>query len=173
MVVLAAASGAAWYFSPPPLPETIEEARAVVDSPRFQRLSTDDKRVYYDVIREQYGSLNRDERRALRQEDEQLSQAMREAWMIRMREMMVTYADTPPEEREQLMETMRPERPRGDRPQRPDEGERPERTPEEQAERAERMRDRISDRMANGDAQMNQLMREFFAERRRMRDQSR
>ncbi|MEM6458953.1 MAG: hypothetical protein AAF710_06135 [Planctomycetota bacterium] len=192
VVVLAGASGAAWYFSPPALPETIDEARALVDSPRFQRLSTDDKRVYYDVIREQYGSLDRDERRALRREDEQLSQAMREAWMVQMRERMVTYAEASPDDREELMQDMRRNRPGGDRPRRPenntpedtpgrggeggdrpDRGERPERTDEERAERAQRMRDRISERMTEGDAQMNQLMREFFGERRRMREQSR
>ncbi len=192
LVVVAVAGGAAWYFTPPAIPDSIDEARALVNSPRFERLSKDAKQPYYDVIREQYGSLDRDERRQLREADEKLNEAMRDARTVQMREMLVQMAEMTPEERDAMMATFGRGRPGSDRtpnaqPARdsgsnPSDrgergdgggggwGDRPERTPEEQAERAERMREHISDRMANGDSQMNQLMREMFSQRRRAQD---
>ena len=156
--VVAAGIGLNWYFTPPAMPESLDEARELVDSPRFTRLSDDQKRPYYDVIREQYGSLDRDERRRMMDEDEKLRQTMREAGSVMMRDMLVNAArgDGTP---------AFPGRPSGGPPGE-NNGERPERTPEQQAERAQRLRDHISDRMANGDSQMNQMMREMFAERR-------
>jgi len=160
LVLLAVAGAALWYFTPPAMPESIEEARAMVNSPRFDRLSQKAKQPYYDVIREQYGSLDRDERRQLREADEKLSEAMRDARTIQMRAMLVQLAEMTPEERDAMMATFGRGRPGG-----PPSGDRPKRTPEEQAARAERMRDHISDRMANGDSQMNQLMREMFSQK--------
>ena len=169
-LLLSAGLGAGWYFTPPAMPETIEQARAMVQSPRFTRLSQADKRPYLDVIREQYGSLDRDQRRALRESDDQLQETLREARTVMMREFLVTAAQNGGE-------LQMPWRGRGgDRPPAeagddagntppapPDRADRPEPTDEERAERAERMREHIGDRMANGDAQMNQLMREMFS----------
>lgn len=176
LTLVAAAGGASWYFTPPAMPETIDDARALVNSPRFERLSKEDKLPYYDVIREQYGSLDRDERRKLREDDEKLGEAMRDARAVQMRSMLVRMAEMTPAERSAMMATFGRGRPGGDGPpsgSRPANsgdsgpGERGERTPEEQAERAKRMREHISDRVANGDSQMNQLMREMFNQRRR------
>ncbi|MBB6428322.1 DUF3106 domain-containing protein [Algisphaera agarilytica] len=155
-VVVAVVGGASWYLTPPAMPETIEEAQALVQSPRFDRLSKEAKQPYYDVIREQYGSLDPETRKQLRAEDEKLAEAMRDARMIQFRSMLVGLADMPPEEREELASRFRGNRPGGDRP---------EPSAEEQAERADRLRDHISDRMANGDSQMNQLMREMFSQK--------
>ncbi|MEM6854571.1 MAG: hypothetical protein AAF593_09200 [Planctomycetota bacterium] len=165
VLLVAIAGGASWYFTPPAMPETIDEARAVIESPRFERLSKEAKQPYYDVIREQYGSLDPEERRRLRAEDEELSEAMRDARTVMMRQMLVQMAEMTPEERDAMIGTFR----RGRPGQGPDggPGQRPERTPEEQAERDEKIRERISDRVANGDSQMNQLMREMFSEQRR------
>lgn len=167
-VMLGLGLGAAWYFTPPAMPTTIDEARQMVNSPRFERLSKQQKQPYYDVIREQYGSLDRDTRRALREDDEKLRETMREARTIQMREMLVKAAEG---DEEMVMPFGRP---RGDRPgqgdtPRSERPERPEPTDEEKAERAERMKEHISDRMANGDAQLNQLMREMFSQRREER----
>lgn len=182
-VLLGTGIGAAWYFTPPAMPTTIDEARAMVNSPRFERLSKQQKQPYYDVIREQYGSLDRDARRAMRDEDEKLRETMREARTIQMREMMVEAARGDGE-MQMPFGPPRGDRPRGDQPgpggppgggdgggggDQP-RAERPEPTDEQRAERAERMRDHISDRMANGDAQLNQLMREMFSQRREQRD---
>ncbi|MEO0514995.1 MAG: hypothetical protein AAF086_06835 [Planctomycetota bacterium] len=165
LVAVAAAGGAAWYFTPPGMPESIDEARALVNSPRFERLSKDAKQPYYDVIREQYGSLDREERQKLRAADEKLSEAMRDARTVQMRAMLVQMAEMTPEEREAMMATFGRGRPGGGPPS----GNRPERSPEEQAERSQRMRDHISDRMANGDSQMNQLMREMFSQKHKQK----
>ncbi|MEM8738310.1 MAG: hypothetical protein AAGG38_07520 [Planctomycetota bacterium] len=196
-VVLGAGLGARWYFTPPPMPTTLDEARALVNSPRFDRLHKAQKQPYYDVIREQYGSLNRAERRRLREENEKLAEAMREARTVQMRQWVAAYARKSPEEREALIATFRRGRPDGrrgggngadassaagggpgadagrggPRAQGGEDGppQRPERSEEEKAERAERAREHVSDRMANGDSQLNQLMREMFSQRRQNR----
>lgn len=179
VVVLAVAGGASWYFTPPAMPETIDEARAMVNSPRFERLSKEAKQPYYDVIREQYGSLDRETRRQLREEDEKLTEAMRDARTVMFRSMLVQMAEMTPEERSAMMASFGRGRPGGNAgggsggSGSGDRSQRPERTPEEQAERAERMRDHISDRIANGDSQMNQLMREMFSQRRQQQNDNR
>lgn len=170
VILLAVAGGASWYFTPPAMPETIDEARAMVNSPRFERLSKEAKQPYYDVIREQYGSLDRETRRKLRAEDEKLTEAMRDARTVMFRSMLVQMAEMTPEERNAMMASFGRGRPGGGSG---DQGQRPERSPEEQAERAGRMRDHISDRIANGDSQMNQLMREMFSQRRQQQNDSR
>jgi hypothetical protein len=157
------------------MPDSLDGAKRLVESPRFQRLSKEQKRPYYDVIREQFGSLDRAERRRLQQENEDLRQTLREAQTVMMREMLVNAATSEGEMQVPWRRGPRDGGGNGDRPGRPDRGEgdnreeRPERTDEERAERAERMRDHISDRMANGDAQMNQMMREMFQQRREQR----
>lgn len=162
VILLAVAGGASWYFTPPAMPETIEEAQAMVNSPRFERLSKDAKQPYYDVIREQYGSLDRETRRKLREEDQKLSDAMRDARMVQFRSMLVGMAEMTPEQRDAMAANFGRGRPSGGNREN-----RPERSPEEQAERDEQMRSRIGDRIANGDSQMNQLMREMFSQFRK------
>ncbi|MEM1107464.1 MAG: hypothetical protein AAGH99_02110 [Planctomycetota bacterium] len=152
IITMAAAAG--WYLTPPAMPETIEEARLLVNSLRFDRLSKQAKQPYLDVIREQYGSLDHDERQRLREEDEKLRDAMRDARNIQFRAMLVGLAEMDPDQRAEMMQRFGPPR-------------RPERTPEEEAEQSERLRNFIGDRVANGDSQMNQLMREMFSQRRR------
>ncbi|MEM9418011.1 MAG: hypothetical protein AAGA25_03010 [Planctomycetota bacterium] len=178
VVVIAVAGAASWYFTPPAMPQSIEDAQALVQSPRFERLSKEAKQPYYDVIREQYGSLDPETRRQLREEDQKLAETMREARTIQFRSMLVGLAEMDDKQRTDMMSNFGPGRPGGgppsgrqggggDRGSNPGEGQRPERTPEEQAERDERLRDHISDRVANGDSQMNQLMREMFSQRRK------
>ena len=170
-LLLAAGLGAGWYLTPPAMPTSLDEARAMVQSPRFTRLSQAEKRPYLDVIREQYGSLDRDQRRALRESDDQLQETLREARTVMMREMLVGAAQAGGEMQMPWGPRggdrgLRDNNDNGEEQARPERPERPEPTEEQRAERAERMREHIGDRMANGDAQMNQLMREMFANRR-------
>lgn len=66
LAVLTAGAGGAWYLTPPPLPESIAEADALVASARFKRLGREEQRPYLDVIREQFGSLDAEQRRTMR-----------------------------------------------------------------------------------------------------------
>lgn len=88
--------GLVWYLTPPPLPETLEAAEALVESPRFQRLSARDKQPYYDVIREQFGSLDPAERARLVEESKRLREAMREVNAAQTRQMLITMTRLPP-----------------------------------------------------------------------------
>ncbi|CAN0462158.1 unnamed protein product, partial [Ectocarpus fasciculatus] len=73
IVVLAGGGYFAWLLTPPAMPTTAEEVEMVLKSPRFQRLSKEEKQPYYDVVREQFG-FNRELRQVWR-EDEELRDA--------------------------------------------------------------------------------------------------
>ncbi len=169
VVVLIVGGGAAWYFTPPAMPETLEQARAMVNSARFQRLSQEDKRPYMDTIREQFGSLDHDERRKMMENDEAMRNAMRDARTAQMDEMVKKWAMMPAEQRAGFSMWGN----RGERRERPEREDRPEPTEQEKAERAQRGKEMINDRFANGDAQANQLIGEFFHERRKHREGNR
>ena len=104
------------------MPASIAEADALVASARFQRLSRDEKRPYLDVIREQFGSLDPEERRAMRGSD-----AAREARSEMRDQMMAAYSVMTYEQRQAMGNPWggrgggggRPEggRPGGDRPE--------------------------------------------------------
>ena len=153
LVVLVAGAWGAWYLSPPALPDTIDEANALVASARFQRLSKEDQRPYLDVIREQFGSLDPEERRAMRGSD-----AARAARGEERDERMAAYSVMTYEQRQAMGS---PWGNRGDRQGRP-QGERrggggeSGRPGGEGGEgRGDRgpSRERLSDRMQNGSAQ--------------------
>lgn len=158
VVVLTAGGALAWYFTPPALPTTLEEAIAVANSPRYKRLSKDQKEPYLDVIRERFGSLDREERRKMLGDDEaarnMARDAMRGMWMGRMK----AFGAATFEERREMLAQM---------PQRP---ERPQRPPGEGRDPGQ-MRNRVSDRMANGNAQNMANMGEFIRQRQKQREQ--
>ncbi len=159
-VLIGGAAGAAWYFTPPELPTTPEQAKAVLESPRFARLSKEQKQPYLDTIRESFGSLDDAQRRELMRTDE-----MRNAFQNEMENRLRAFALADEAERQKMFEEgMRMMRgtpgmggpPGGPRP----EGDRPR---DESA-----MRDRMSDRLANGNPQTQAFMSEVF---RRIREQ--
>ena len=172
VLVLIVGGGAAWYFTPPAMPNSLDEAQALVSSARFQRLSKEDKRPYMDVIREQFGSLDHNERQKMMEEDEAMRDAMRDARGAQMEEMAKRWLVMTPEERATMgsMWGNRGGGERRERLERPEGEQRPEPTDAERAERADRARTSIGDRFANGDAQANQAIGEWFRERRRQRE---
>lgn len=157
-VVLGGGLFLAWYLTPPAMPTTAEEAMAVAKSPRFARLSDEDKRPYYDVFREQFG-LNPELRRVWR-EDPDLRDASRDMFREMMNQRLDAFilADSLEEQQAAFGENPWGRRPRGegrgDRP-RPD---------------ASAMRDRVSDRLANGNPQHGAAMGEMIRQRRDARD---
>ena len=170
VLLVAGAAAAAWYLAPPAMPETIEEATALVESRRFQRLSNLEKQPYHDVIREQFGSLDRQQRRAMRQENEALAEAAGEGWARQMKAMAIAYANADEAERARMEAGFRAMRPRGERPRNDGERQRPRGDggnggdDGNDPDRRNRVRDHINDRLTNGDAQMNQLFGEFMKE---------
>ena len=166
LLVLVAGAAGAWYLTPPPMPTTIAEADALVASPRFHRLSKDQREPYLDVIREQFGSLDPKQRRAMRG-----SEAARAARSRERDERMAAFSVMTYEER-QAMESPWGGRggrgsgggggPGGPRPEGgADRGDRGDRGPS---------RDRLSDRMQNGNAQTMANIGEMVNQMRERRD---
>lgn len=148
LAVLVAGAAGAWYLTPPPMPATLAEADALVVSARFERLSDDEKQPYWDVIREQFGSLDPEQRRAMRG-----SEAARAA-RGRERDRWIGAFSLMTHEQRQALVSMwggRPGGPGG--PGRP--GGRPGGGGEDRGERGNRgpSRERLSERMQNGNAQ--------------------
>lgn len=171
VVVLVGGSGMAWYFTPPALPGTIEEARAVVESPRYERLSKAQKQPYLDVIREQFGSLDRDARRAMMDENEQMRDALRASRDAEREAFTKAYVLATPQEREEMVperDAGRGDRPRGAPPEGGPEG--GDRGGDGGGERRGPSNERVNDRATNGSAQNSQLRSEMRSERRKQRE---
>jgi hypothetical protein len=172
-VVLGGGAFTAWYLTPPALPTTIEEAVAVASSPRYKRLSDKQKQPYLDVVREQFGSLDREERRAMIGRDEDTRDMARDAMRSMMRQYMKSYGAATYEQRQAMLQSMSWGRPGGEP-----------RGGEGRGERGEggeggrggwrgdpgQMRNRISERMANGNAQAMSTIGVMISERRAQQD---
>lgn len=159
-----------WENRPVRLPRTAEEAVAVINSGRIDRLSTDRQRQYFaeasrlmrDVPGEERRELFRDEenRDAMRQVmEEQMDSTMREIargdltfeeWAAQMREMWANRR--PPDGQRRPDGEQRAERPEGA----PPEGERPDAN-----ERRQQMLSQMESRFQNGDGQRMGLMMAF------------
>ncbi len=165
VLVLAAGAWLAWYLTPPAMPETPEDAKAVLASARFQRLGGDAKQPYYDVIRERWGR-DREFRRMVR-EDEDARDAARDMMRQMMGQRLDTYMLAGPEERAAMMEEgMGFGRPRGGEGRGGREGGGPPGGRDSGA-----MRERMSDRLGNGSAQRGAAMGEMIRQRREQRQQ--
>ena len=151
LLAIAAMLGASWYLSPPPMPTTLNEAKALVDSPRFQRLGKDQRQPYLDVITEQFGSLDDDTRRALVADNAALRDALRENRRSQMMARARAYGLATPEEREAMMA----ENPFGQRPPGPPGG----------GDFGARMRGRINDSTVNGNPQESAYFAEMMKAR--------
>lgn len=156
----------AWSHSPPPMPETIEEAEALVKTARFQNLSKDEKRIYNERFLEMFGTLDRDKRRELMATRE-MRDAGRDAFRQRMLDRAREFAMADPAQQDAMLaeDMARMAQWRGQR------GPRPERTPEDQLteeqkqEREQRRQDRqnrMEDWINEGNGQDNNLMREYW-----------
>ena len=147
--VLSLGAAGAWYLTPPPMPGTLAEADALVTSPRFTRLDAEQRQPYLDVIREQFGSLDPERRRAMRD-----GEAARMARGQERDERMAAFSVMTYEERQAMGS---PWGNRGDRPGRsggpgsPGAGGRP--GGEGERRGGGPSRERLSDRMQNGNAQ--------------------
>ena len=172
VAVLAVGGALTWYLTPPAMPTTLAQAQALVSSPRFNRLSKQQKQPYQDVIREQFGSLDRDKRRAMAQENQQLAKALRDARHVQMEAFARKFALADPSERAALLAEMPRRGPggreRGARPDGEGQGNDGQRQRPEGAdgdgpspERLERMRERVNERMTEGSAQTTQLISEI------------
>jgi hypothetical protein len=159
-VLVGGAAASWWYFTPPAMPTDLASAKQVLESPRFKRLSKAEKQPYFDVIREQFGSLDPEQRRELMRTD-----GMRDMWRGEMENRLRAFALADEAARQKMIEEgmamMRgmDNRPREPRP----EGERPPRDPSA-------MRDRMSDRLANGNPQNQAIMSEIMKRIREQRD---
>ena len=154
----------AWQNRPVSLPKTAEEAVAVINSGRVDRLSADRKRQYYAEASRLMEDVPFEERRELFQ-DEENRDAMRQVMMEQMDNSMreiargnVTFEQWAQEMRERWANRRPPEgqqRPEGERGERP-EGERP-----DAKERQQQMVSRMESGFQNGDGQRMGLMMAF------------
>ena len=158
LAILVAGIATAWYLTPPPMPTTLEQSQALAQSIRFHRLSDEQKQPYLDRIREQFGSLDRDARRALLNEDERLRTLMRSAWFQMFEQRVRQFGLADQEERRQMVEQFSQMRRRSG----------PDRRPQRNWDPAA-MRNRMSDRLANGNPQVTAYIGEMVRERRRQR----
>jgi hypothetical protein len=77
-----------WLWTAPPIPKTMDEAIALLASPRYARLNEQRRRPYIDQMRKLGQDLSAEERRALRdrmKDDETLRRSGRELgaeWML-------------------------------------------------------------------------------------------
>jgi hypothetical protein len=150
-VVLVGGSVLAWYLTPPAMPTSAEEAMAVAKSPRFTRLSAEDKRPYHDVFREQFG-LDPNLRRVWR-DDPELRDAARDMRREMRDERLTAFMLADFEERQAMAQDRPERRPRGDGAGRggpPD---------------AASARERVSERIANGNPQMGAARGEMIRSR--------
>ncbi len=157
IVAVGAISGGLWAasaFSTPGLPNTAEEALAVMASPKFDRMSSERKSAYAEQAANLLRDLPEDDRRAIFR-DEETRDAMRALMQQRMADIARAVA--------------RGETPdfggfRGGPPR--DRGQREEMTDEDRAERLEEMRTRMREQMnsqfQSGNAQSGALMGEMF-----------
>lgn len=164
-----------WQNRPVSLPKTADEAIAVINSGRIERLPVDRQRQYYAEASRLMEDIPWEERREYFREENNRD-AMREVMMAQMDNSMREIARgnmTIDDWRTQMMERFRnrsrPEgergqrgengqRPDGERPERPEgeEGERPSR-----AERQQAMTNRVEGMFQNGDGQRMGLMMAF------------
>ncbi|MEM6391781.1 MAG: hypothetical protein AAF797_03325 [Planctomycetota bacterium] len=191
-LAIASLTGAGYYFwsiTPPAMPETIEEARAVMVSDRYARLPEERKRAYQERFNQLYRELPQEQRQAVREQmrddpvfRDAAGEARWAAMVMRAREWWVA----PPEQRDAIMDRHLDEwgqrrggRPGGDgasggqRPPRSEDTRTEEQREAQRAERRTRMREGIEDRFSNGNPQEQAMIGEYFrARRERMQSRS-
>ena len=162
LAVVAVAIGYYWWsHTAPPMPEDMEQARAVLASNRFANLPDERKDAYFDRIRELMAELPDDERRAVWQElrqDEQFREARMRNIVRRARE----FAMAPPDQKEAVLDRHMAEFMSRPRPPRRERGQDQPPDPERQAERRQQRRDHMTEQMNTGDPQDHAMISEYF-----------
>ena len=69
----------AWLRTPPAMPETVDDVEALLNSPRYARLSNTGKRPYQERMNEMWGSLSKEDRKWLGEQLEDNPDARQEA----------------------------------------------------------------------------------------------
>jgi len=96
-----------WLITPPPMPQTPDEAAALITSKRFKRLSDDRKMAYVSRIREMTWSIDGAERRRLREQygdDPEVRAAMRDLGEKFVIDMARSYAEAPPAQKQVMLD---------------------------------------------------------------------
>ncbi len=155
---LAGGADAAWYHAPPGMPRTAQEAVAVLESGRFERMDASRRQQYAEEAGRLLRDLPDEQRRALFQ-DEETREALRALWEERMAYIVRRFA------RGEEIERPGAPGPGGPRAQ----GPRPDfqnLTDEERAAMRERMRaearNRMNEQFSSGNAQTGGLQGEMF-----------
>jgi hypothetical protein len=102
LLVLAAGFGVRWYLTPPPMPDTVDEAMALQSSPRYARLTDAQKERYTQRMQQIMEKLSDEQRRELFEKSRD-NPALRAAGGQMMQQMMFARAEAfvraSPEER--------------------------------------------------------------------------
>ncbi|MEM1211808.1 MAG: hypothetical protein AAGI68_05850 [Planctomycetota bacterium] len=168
-----------WYVSPPAMPDTIEEARVVMTSARYDRLPDERKRAYQERFVQLVRELPEEQRQAVREqmrEDPAFRDAAGEARRAEMIARIREWWEAPADQRDAIMDRHLAEQeqrggrrggPPGEgRPQRPDDTRTEEQREADRATRRNALRDRIEDQFSNGNPQEQAMMGEYFRSRR-------
>jgi len=162
-----------WVSRPVGMPQSPEEAVAMINSSRFNHLPDYRQEEYLERTRRliRDADLSREDRRGLYRaigDNEQAREAMGRLFQQQFMERTVALANMTPEEREAAMQEQWEQR-RQNRPERRDREDRPEPTDQERQERRDRMKNHIQDRMQNGNPQTGGIMGEYWRHRREHR----
>ena len=179
-----------WLTTPPAMPETLEQAVEVVNSPRFAQLSPQRKEAYQTRMMELFREADDTEREAVRdrvRDEPELRRGMRDTMREVMFNRVQAFATASPSERKKMLDEDidRMQQMRRNRPPRPEGGERRgggggprgDRSDDGSAENRQRdpdrpsRRERMQDRIEHGDPQRQALMMEYWrALRERMEE---
>jgi len=101
----------AWLaFSVPAMPQTVEEVEGLLDDPRYQNMSAQQRRPYIEHVNEMLGSLGSDDRSRLREsfqgrDDDTVRQAQMDMFFTLMRGAHTTIANAQtPEQQDQVID---------------------------------------------------------------------
>lgn len=164
-----------WPTTLPPMPETMQDVKTLVESDAYARLTPEQRRPYVRRVSELTRTISRDERRSLDLSDQGRS-AMRDAWRTQMLERARQFAVASPAEQERMIQEELARRaqsgrnrgrPGGDASPGGNRPDRPQLTEQEQADRLAQTQSRIEQWVNEGSAQEMALVHEFM---RRVRD---
>lgn len=80
LAVLAIGSYQAWLRTAPAMPQTVDDVEALLESPRYARLSKAQKRPYQEHMNEMWGGLSKEDRQRLGERLEGNTDARQEAF---------------------------------------------------------------------------------------------
>jgi hypothetical protein len=181
VVVLVTGVTYAWLITPPPLPQSLEQAMGTIGSARYERMPDYRKREYLEQTRRLMREMPQDERTQVMEDvrsNPELRQTMGRVMRGEMRRRATAFAKADSAERIRLLDeaidTMGQWRNRGRRPDgagggRGDGAGRGD--AEQRSDRRGRMRDRIQGMFEEGNPQDAALIGEFFRALRQRREE--